>query len=51
MSVKSCLFEILLPLGSARAHNFFQAYVSYAGVKANTRIQLVEVELQSPQMS
>ena len=44
-SVKNCLFEILLPLDSARAHSFSQVYFAYAGIKANTRIQLFEVEL------
>ena len=50
-SVKSCLFEILLSLDSARAHNFSQAYVAYAGIKANTQIQLFEVEPQSPKVN
>ena len=50
-SVKSCLFEILFLLNFARAHNFSQAYVTYAGIKANTRIQLFEVEPQSPKVS
>ena len=51
MSVKSCLFEILLSLDSARAHNFSQAYVAYAGIKVNMWIQLFTVEPQSPIVS
>ena len=50
-SVKSCLFEILLPLDSARAHNFSHAYVAYAGIMTNTRIELFEVEPQSSKVS
>ena len=49
-SVKSCLFEILLLLDSVRAHNFSKTHVAYAGIKANTRIQLFEVEQQSPKV-
>ena len=33
-NVKSFLFEILLPLDSARALNFPLAYVAYTGIKA-----------------
>ena len=49
--VKSWVFEILFPLDSARAHNFFQTYVPYAWIRAYTWIQLFEVEPQSPKVS
>ena len=50
-NVKSCLCEILFPLDSTRAQSFSQAYVTYARIKANMRIQLFEVGPPSPKVS
>ena len=49
--VKGYMFEMLFPLDSAWAHNFSHEYVWYAGIRADTRIQLFEVEPQSPKVS
>ena len=49
---KTCLkylFQIHLP-DYALADNFSQAYIVYAGIRANNRIQLFEVEPQSKSM-
>ena len=51
MSVKSCLFEILFPLDSARTHNFSKTHVAYTGIKANIWIQIFKVEPQSPKVN